>query len=67
MPALSNDPDRLVTCCFSVCFICVLCVYYASLLQELEGLLYENVPPDTKDSNGNSLLLLAAQQVGGRR
>lgn len=35
-----------------------------SLTQDLEGLLYEDVPPDTKDSNGNSLLLLAAQQVG---
>ncbi|CAM9631266.1 unnamed protein product, partial [Pylaiella littoralis] len=35
-------------------------------LPDLEGLLYENVPPDTKDSNGNSLLLLAAQQ-GNKR
>ncbi|CAM9963332.1 unnamed protein product [Ectocarpus sp. 6 AP-2014] len=35
-------------------------------LSELEGLLYENVPPDTKDSNGNTLLLLAAQQ-GNKR
>ena len=31
--------------------------------QELEVLLYDDVPPDTKDSNGNSLLLLASQQV----
>jgi len=35
-------------------------------IQDLEALLYENVPPDTKDSNGNSLLLVAAQQVGSR-
>ncbi|CAM9223436.1 unnamed protein product, partial [Hapterophycus canaliculatus] len=35
-------------------------------LSDLEGLLYDNVPPDTRDSNGNSLLLLAAQQ-GNKR
>ncbi|CAM9186889.1 unnamed protein product, partial [Laminaria digitata] len=33
---------------------------------ELETLLYDDVPPDTKDSNGNSLLLLASQQ-GNKR
>lgn len=34
-----------------------------SASQDLETLLLEDVPPDTRDSNGNSLLILAAQQV----
>lgn len=52
---------------FGPCTSTPFCFFPCDLLkippQELEGLLQEDVPIDTKDSNGNTLLLLAAQQV----